>query len=161
MEQQYPAGAFEPQAGAFEPQGYVYDAHALGTPESLAPQPHHQHQETLVPQPQQHRQLHPSLYIAALVLGILSFVVFWPLCFVGLALAWRAMKKINRDQTHPNYAVVRAAVIVNTVSLILGIVLIVIALMALGIEWLVLQRTHNYRLVQTLVVEGSKRMMLR
>ena len=149
-------------APSYESQGFLYDARAVPVaagPEALAPQHEGHQQQQLVPAA--HQPLHPSLYVAALVLGMLSFVLFWPLSFVGLGLAWRAMKKIGCDRTHPNYAVVRAAVILNMVALVLGIVLTVVAIAVVGVEWVLLQRAHSYRLVQTAVVEGSKRMALR
>jgi hypothetical protein len=134
----------------------VYDARAVAAPESLATAA--AVPEALVPQ---HRHVHPGLYVTALVLGILSFFVFWPLCFVGLALAWRAMRQIACDKTHPHHSVIRAAVILNTVAVVVGIVLTTIGLLVLGLEWAVLSRQPHYRFIQIAVAETSKRVALR
>jgi hypothetical protein len=137
----------------------VYDTRAVAAPESLATTSAPQVQEALVPAAPQHRHVHPGLYVTAL--GILSFFVFWPLCFVGLALAWRAMRQIGCDRTHPQHGVVRAAVILNTVAAVIGIVFTTVGLVVLGLEWAALSRQHHYRFIQIAVDETSKRIALR
>ncbi len=82
-----------------------------------------------------HEALPAALFVVPLVFGALSFVACWPLCLVGLTIAWYAMTRIRRDASHPSYRVVRAAVLLNVVSLVVGLVVLSVALVVMLLDW--------------------------
>lgn len=70
---------------------------------------------------------------SAIVLGVLSLVLFWPLCFCGLASARSMRHRIRGIPHHPDRGAIMAAYAINLASLIIGMVAIVVVSIVLTI----------------------------
>jgi len=109
----------------------------------IQPQVYYIPQQQFVQQPnepvalQQAPKVHsPTKAATALVLGILSFLIFWPLCICGLSLASQARKKIKGDKLHPEYKQAELAFCLNLTSLVIGISVFTFVISYFGFYWL-------------------------